>query len=357
MSSKDYYSILGVPRNASPEDIKKAHRKLARKHHPDLNPNDKKAEERFKEIQEAYDVLSDPKKREKYDRFGDMWSRMPQGAGAPGGASSRPGAGFPGGSPFGDFDAGGGAGINFEEFLERMFGGRGGKRGAPTDFSERSAAPAEDIEFSLDITLEDAYRGATRHIQVTLEDICPECGGMGHRRNNRGQYDMGSACPRCRGRGRIEAPRSGDVTIPAGAWDGLRLKLSGHGGADAQGHRGDLYVQLHIRPHPRFERDGQDLTFDLSVPYTVAALGGEVTMETLDGQRRLVIVPSGIQSGQKLRLTGQGMPALRDRKQGDAFARVKITVPRDLSQHERALLGELARLRNDPVSKPAAKTG
>ncbi|HLV82008.1 MAG TPA: J domain-containing protein [Chthonomonadaceae bacterium] len=357
MNGKDYYAILGVPRNASPEDIKKAHRKLARKHHPDLNPNDKKAEERFKEIQEAYDVLSDPQKRQRYDRFGDMWSRMPPGAGSSGDASRR-GAGFPGGNPFSDFEASSGAGVNFEEFLERMFGGRGGKqRGATADFQERSAAPAEDVEFSLDISLEEAYRGGTRRLQVTLEDICPDCEGMGHRRNSRGQYDMNAPCPRCRGRGRIEAQRSGDVAIPAGAWDGLRLKMAGQGGADARGHRGDLYVQLHLRPHPRFEREGQDLTFDLAVPYTVAALGGEVTMEMLDGQRRQVIVPAGIQSGQKLRLSGQGMPALRDRKQGDAFARVKITVPRDLSQHERALIGELARLRSDPVSKPGAKTG
>lgn len=347
MNGKDFYKTLGVNRDASAEEIKRAHRKLARKHHPDLNPGNKVAEEKFKEIQEAYDILSDPEKRKKYDQYGEMWSRMPTGAEAGSGFTGGS-AGFGGGSsPFVDVDLNGSA--SFQDFLEQMFGG-GGKRGGAG--AARSAAPAEDVEFVLEVSLEDAYRGASQRLNVTVEDVCPECDGMGQRRNSRGQFDVSAgACPRCRGRGRISSPRSGQVSIPPGAWDGLRLKLSGQGAADAKGRKGDLYVQLKIAPHPRFERDGQDLLFDLAVPYTVAALGGEASVETLNGQRRQLVVPPGIQTGQKMRLSGQGMPALRDRKAGDAYARVKITVPRDLNERERNLLEELARLRNDPIRK------
>lgn len=347
MNGKDYYKILGIARDASPDDIKKAHRKLARKYHPDLNPGNKASEERFKEIQEAYDILSDPDKRAKYDQFGEMWARMPTGAEA----GARPGGGGAGfsGSPFVDVDMGGG--LNFEEFLERMFGGRNGQRGQTAEWS-RSANPAEDVEFSLEVTLEEAYRGVSKRLNVTVEDVCPECEGMGQRRNSRGQFDLGAgACPRCHGRGRLSSPRNGEVGIPAGAWDGLRLKLSGQGGADARGRRGDLYVQLRVAPNPRFERDGQDLTFEVAIPYTIAALGGEVSVEMLGGQKRSLVVPPGVQTGQKMRLSGQGMPALRDRKAGDAYARVRVTVPRDLSERERALLLELAKLRNDAVRK------
>lgn len=349
MNGKDFYKILGVSKTATQDEIKKAHRKLARKYHPDLNPGDKKAEETFKSIQEAYDVLSDPEKRAKYDQYGEMWQNSGFGAGA--GPSSgwrpSPGAGTAGGSPFVDVDMGG---LNFQDWLAQMFGG-GARRdtGPAGGFGTRSAAPAEDVEFGLDISLEDAYRGAAQRIQVTVDDVCPECEGMGQKRNSRGQYDLGSLCPRCRGLGRIPSQRSGQVNIPAGAWDGLRLKLTGQGAADARGKRGDLYVQLHIKPHPKFEREGQDLLFDVAVPYTVAALGGEASVETLDGQKRQLLVPPGIQTGQKMRLSGQGMPALRDRKAGDAYARVKITVPKELGERERNLLEELARLRNDPV--------
>jgi DnaJ-class molecular chaperone len=248
----------------------------------------------------------------------------------------------------------GAGGVPFEDFIEQMFGGgRSGRRGR----AARSAAPDEDIEFGLEVPLEEAYRGTTRTLRVTLEDVCPECDGFGQKRNARGQVDLnGPVCPRCRGRGRIEAPRSVQVTVPAGAWDGLRLKVAGQGGADAQGRRGDLFIQLRIPPNPTFERDGQNLLFDVQVPYTIAALGGEAAVETLSGQQRQLLVPAGIQTGQKLRLNGQGMPALQDRKAGDAFARVRITVPRTLGDRERELLEQLARLRNDPV-RTVSKAG
>jgi DnaJ-class molecular chaperone len=228
-----------------------------------------------------------------------------------------------------------------------MFGGKGGAtRGG------RSAAPAEDIEFRLDITMEDAFRGTNQRLNVTVEDICKDCEGSGQKKDARGRFELGGGlCQRCGGSGRVRSPRSGQINVPPGAWEGLRLKLTGEGAADARGRRGDLYVTIHLLPHSRYERDGQDVLFDLSIPYTIAALGGEATVETLDSTRRQLMIPPGIQTGQKLRLSGQGMPALRDRQRGDAFARVRITVPKDLSARERELLEQLAEIRRDPVRK------
>lgn len=342
MSAKDFYQVLGVSKTATPEEIKDAYRKLARKYHPDLNPGNKKAEEQFKEMQAAYDVLSDPEKRKKYDQFGPNWEQAPFGAGP------RPGP-RPGGpsTPFDPIDLGG-DGRDFQDFFADLFGQAGARSGFPPP---RGGASAEDIEFSLDITLEEAYRGTSKSVNVTVEDVCNECGGTGQKRNSQGRFDLGKStvCPRCKGRGRVETPRSGQVSVPAGAWDGLRLKLSGQGPVDARGRRGDLFVRLHILNNARFEREGQDLYFDLSVPYTVAALGGDATVTTIGGQTRELVVPAGIQSGQKMRLSGQGMPALQDRKTGDAFARIKITVPKNLTDPERSLLEQLAALRNDPI--------
>ena len=342
--SKDYYKVLDVPRTATAEEIKKAHRKLARKHHPDLNPGDKKAEEQFKQIQEAYDVLSDEEKRRKFDQFGDAFAGSPFGGGA--------GTGPQGGpryrteeyaDPFANVEYETQA--DFSGFFDQFFGARN----TPP---KRSAAPTEDVEFKLDVTLEEAYRGAAKRISVTVQDICPECDGTGQKKDNKGRFDLhGTLCPRCHGSGRIPSPRTGQVDIPAGAWDGIRLKLAGQGAAGAKGRRGDLFVVLNILPHPKFEREGQNLQFDVAVPYTIAALGGEVSVETLDGKRRQLVVPPGIQTGQKMRLTGQGMPALRDRTVGDAMARVKITVPKDLNERERALLTELADIRRDSIKK------
>ncbi len=339
MAGKDYYQLLGVGKTASPEEIKKAYHRLARKYHPDLNPGDKKAEEQFKEMQTAYDVLSDAEKRKKYDQYGPMWEQAPAGGGP------RPGRTPPGapGSPFVNVN-GGGEERGFQDFIDEIF------RHSPNRGFE-TPRTAENIEFALDISLEEAFRGASKSVNVTVEDVCPDCGGTGQKRNAQGRFDLGknTACPRCRGGGHLEVPRSGQVTIPAGAWDGLRLKLSGQGPTDGRGRRGDLFVRLHLLPHSRFEREGQDLYFDLPLPYTVAALGGEATVETMDGQKRELVVPKGIQSSQKMRLSGQGMPALQDRKAGDAYARVKITVPRDLSEAERSLLEQLAVFRKDPV--------
>ncbi|HLH79157.1 MAG TPA: J domain-containing protein [Chthonomonas sp.] len=341
VNEKSYYEILGVARNATADEIKKAYRRLARKYHPDLNPGNKEAEERFKRIQEAYDVLSDPEKRARYDQLGDAWQQAPFGGG--------PGASSGYSSPFGDFQAESfrfSEGINLDDIF-RMF--RGGDAGFGFGFRPPTAT-AEDIEFALDMTLEEAYRGATKQAHFVVEDVCPECGGSGHKRTAQGRFDLSaSVCPRCRGTGHIASPRTVEVNIPPGAWDGLRLRLQGMGPADAKGRRADLYITLRQLPHPRFEREGQDLYFDLDVPFTVAALGGEATVETLDGQRRQIVIPPGVQSGQKLRLAGKGMPPLNGRKAGDAYARVRITVPRNMSEREKSLLLELARLRGDAV--------
>ncbi len=340
MSGKDYYKMLGVAKTATDEDIKKSHRKLARKHHPDLNPGNKRAEEQFKEIQEAYDVLSDADKRKKYDMYGENWAQVQPGYPGAGGAAQY-------GDPFG----GGGAqtgNINFEDIFGGLFNGAGGGRKS-SPFGQQASAP-EEVEFTLDISLEDAFRGGQKRINLTVEDICTDCGGVGQKRNPRGQYELnGQACPKCRGRGRIPSQRALSVTIPAGAWDKLQLVQKGQGPSDARGRKTDMIMRLHVLPNPKFERDGQNLTFEVQLTYTVAALGGEATVETLSGLKKQLIVPPGIQTGQKLRLSGQGMPALQDRGVGDAFARVKITVPKDLTGPEIQLLEQLAKIRHDPV--------
>lgn len=334
MNGQDYYEILGVPRSATSEEIKKAYRRLARKYHPDLNPGNKEAEERFKRIQEAYDVLSDPEKRAKYDQFGEAWNQSPFGAGA----GAQPGQGY---TTYQEFHS---SGFPFEDIF-RFFTGRGGEGFGFSDLGHQ-----EDIEYALDMTMEEAYRGATKQVTVMVEDVCPECGGSGRKRTPQGRFDLsGAPCARCRGTGHIPSPRTLHVNIPPGAWDGMRLRFQGMGPADAKGRRADLYILLRQLPHPRFEREGQDIYFDVDVPYTVAALGGEATVETLDGSRRQIVIPPGVQSGQKLRLAGKGMPALQNRPAGDAYARVRITVPRNLTQRERQLLLELARLRGDAV--------
>jgi len=352
--SKDFYKILGVPRTATDEEIKKARLKLARKYHPDLNPGNKDAADKFKEVQEAYEVLSDPEKRTKYDQFGDLYDRVgPQPQGGPAGGRVRYGEteGFAG-SPF-DMGGGGGGFGGFEEFLRSMM--EGGATGSPTSRAggrASSAAPAEDIDFGLDITLEDALRGVEKRVTLTVDDVCPDCSGSGSARNAKGQFDLNKGvCPKCRGRGRLPASRTLTVKVPPGVWDDYRIALPGQGPSDARGRRGDVFARVQIQKHPKFERDGQNLTFDVGVPYTVAALGGEIPIEMVGGKRSGLLVPPGIQTGQRLRVTGQGMPALDGRPAGDAFARVKITVPKDLNERERAMLEELAKLRNDPVRK------
>ncbi len=329
---KDYYQILGVKRGADEKEIKAAYRRLARKYHPDVNPNDPSAEERFKEISEAYEVLSDPHKRAQYDSFGDQWRRASQAGARPGGSP------FGTGTPDIEFSFGG---TDLHDFFETIFGGR------PTR-SRRAATRGEDVEFGIDVSLEEVMQGTVKSHTVNIEDVCSSCGGAGTLGPRRGAFDLSaSPCPDCRGRGRSTRSQRIKVKIPPGVEDGRRLCLRGQGAAGPDGTKGDLYLVVRVRAHPDFQLQERDLHTDVEIPYTVAALGGEVQVKTPLGSRTLT-VPPGVQSGQRIRVSGQGLPNPGG-KAGDLYARVRVTVPKDISPRERELLSELARLRGDRV--------
>lgn len=326
---KDYYQLLGVDKNASEKEIKSAYRKLARKYHPDVNANDKAAEEKFKDISEAYEVLSDTEKREKYNRFGDQWKAYSQSGGTPGGQG-----GYPGG--FGGFPGGGGSGGHRVEyggpnggdapdlsdlfaslFGDAAFGGAGGGRrtgGNPfaggSGGGFRTAAPpprkGDDADAPITITLEEAFRGGTRALTLQTPS--------GNRRV--------------------------DVRIPAGVKEGQKIRLAGQGNPGSAG-AGDLFLNVSISPDSKFERRGDDLYVDVPVNYLDAALGGKASVPTMEGSRLSMTIPAGTQTGQSFRLGGQGMPRLREGGRGDLYARIKITVPKTLSDHERDVLTEL----------------
>jgi molecular chaperone DnaJ len=358
-SKRDYYDILGVPRDASEKEIKAAYRRLARKYHPDVNPGDASAEERFKEVAEAFAVLSDADKRTRYDR----------------GGHDAFGAGF---DPF--------AGrVNFEDFdfgmgdlsdLFRMFSGAGGGRSrAP----RRTAG--EDIEFEIRIPFEDAVRGSTADIRVPREATCTDCGGSGVRRGSgetrcpecngagrrvqrRGGMQMATTCLRCSGTGRVPGapcgPCSGSgrrgteervkVRIPAGVGDGARVRVPRKGNAGRLGGpAGDAYLRVRVEAHPRLRRDGRNLVVDVAVGLARAALGGPVEIPTLDGTATISI-PEGTRSGQRFRLRGHGVPAAGGRPPGDLYAVIQIHPPGKLDDRTRELLEELAR-REEPVER------
>jgi curved DNA-binding protein len=289
---KDYYKILGVDRNASEKDIKQAYRRLARKYHPDVNPGDKQAEERFKDISEAYEVLSDSEKRTKYDQFGQYWQQAAAGRGA-----GRPPGAEQGFSGF-DFNVGGEGGF---DLFEMIFGEKMGRQPGGV----RRESPGRDIEYELEVTLEEAFNGAIKRLTLDGKRV--------------------------------------EVKVPKGVRDGSRIRLAGQGAPGLGGRRGDLYLVVKMRPHARFERKGDDLYVDVEVPYTVGALGGEVQVPTMTGTASMK-VPPGTSSGQVFRLGGQGMPRLTNNGRGDLFARVRLTVPRTLSDRQRELLTELAKM-------------
>ena len=375
---KDYYKILGLPKTATEKEIKAAYRSLARKYHPDVNSGDKSAEDKFKDVGEAYDVLSDTDKRSKYDQFGDQWKSYSQGSGF----SPHAGGGQAGGrQPDFDFGGAGGGSGSIDDFLSSLFGGSGGSAGPGGGFggfSGRSPGRVspqaqEDIDYPVEISLEEAYKGTSRSFTVSIPETCGQCGGAGAVTVGRGKPcpmcagtgkvkggrglfgnslcpqcgGTGQAtevCPECRGEGSVTRQRRlSDVKIPPGVTDGQRIRLAGQG---ANG--GDLFLKIKIKPHSKFERTGDDLRTDFAVPYTVAALGGEASVETFDGPR-VLNVPAGTQGGQSFRLKGQGMPILKGGGRGNLHATVKMTVPKDLSPRERDLLTELAKLRSDNV--------
>ncbi|MCX7800352.1 MAG: molecular chaperone DnaJ [Fimbriimonadales bacterium] len=354
----DYYAVLGVSRNADEKEIKAAYRRLARKYHPDVNPNDKRAEAKFKEVQEAYEVLSDPEKRKLYDRFGNNWEQVASG-------------GFPrgehqGGAQGGDFNIPGDFASMFEEIFQR-FGG-GGFGGSPTS---RGFVSPRDVTIEVQLPLEEIDSGTKRTLTYQTEDACKTCNGSGAVQTRqartcpvcqgsgraRGMFGMNQPCPECGGSGRsTEAPcatcqgrgtmvttKRVEVSIPAGITDGKKLRVPGKGVVGSNHRAGDLYVEVREAPHPVFRRTGENLEVEVEVPYTTAALGGEVRVPTLRGSLTMRI-PEGTQSGQTFRLAGQGISKPGGQR-GHLLAKVRISVPKRLSDEERRLLQQLDSLR------------
>ncbi len=359
---RDYYEVLGVPRDVSAEDMKKAYRKLAVKHHPDKNPGDKTAEDKFKEIGEAYDILSDDQKRAAYDRYG-------HGAFANGGGGGGGGGGFH--DPFDIFrevfgSSGGGGGGVFESF----FGGGGGGGRQRRDGPQRGS----DLRYGMEITLEDAARGTEREIEYDRQAVCKTCtgsgsasgagkktcrtcGGAGQVISSRGFFQIQQNCPDCQGSGEVISdpckPCSGSgrtkertklrVKIPAGIEDGSRLRSGGNGDYGAKGGpAGDLYIVVQVKAHELFEREGDDLHCQMPLSFSTATLGGETTVPTLEGKANLK-VPSGTQNGTTFRLRGKGIKILGEERHGDLYVHVQIAVPTQLSAEQRTHLEAFAK--------------
>ena len=326
MAGNDYYHILGVTRNASEKEIKQAYRRLARKHHPDLNPGDKSAEITFKEINAAYEVLSNPEKRKKYDQFGDQWEYAEQFAKA----GSREGVRW-------DFSKGGtafeyGDLSDFGDIFSSLFGDSDiGSR------MKRGPQRGQDIESPIEVSLEEAYHGSTRVIQLETAEPCTACGGTGKVGNR--------VCTICNGAGGKIIPKRLEVKIPAGVRDDSKIRISGEGGPGrAKGNKGDLYLVVKVLPNKLFERKGDDLYTELSVPLATAMLGGEVRLPTLDGSLSLKIPPE-TQNGKVFRLAGKGMPKLGNSDYGNMFAKAKVVLPTNLTEEEKKLFERLRSLR------------
>jgi DnaJ-class molecular chaperone len=329
MAVKDYYKILGVPKNAPDKDIKSAYRRLARKHHPDVNPGNKSSEDRFKEIAEAYEILSDSEMRKKYDQYGhlgDGWKNTadagynfnPSGTGRSGSSQQRTSEGF-------NFNAGG-----FGDILSDLLGGGGHTQ------SRRGPAKGEDSEYEITVSLHDAFHGAEHGITVQTQESCRMCGGTGYTNN--------SICPACGGRGATITPKKLTVKIPKGIREGQKIRLQGQGSPGMMGGQpGDLYLIVKLKSDGQFELKDDDIYSDLNVSYLDAILGGEVTVHTIDGSVSMKI-PSGTSSGAKLRIRGKGMPKKNSEENGDFYARIKITVPKTISEAEQELLIELQQL-------------
>ena len=385
-ATKDYYETLGVPKGSSVDEIRKTYRKLARKYHPDLNPGDKSAEERFKNVTEAYDVLSDEKKRAMYDQYGFYAEGGPQ-AGGPGGGggSAAGGARRP---PDMDFN-----GFDFDSFTRQQnsrtgtkppAGGAGGGFGDLFDFFRRGngaevepeAEKGTDLEYALNIDFWEAIRGTQTKIEVTRHEVCPTCHGSGSantgtvtcpqcngtgkvtqmagsmkfdltcpRCNGKGRLQ--NACPTCHGDGRITHTETVDIRIPAGAQDGSRLRVAGKGNAGTHGApAGDLYITTRVAAHPFFRRDGDNIQIQVPVTITETGLGAKIEVPTIDG-RALLKIPQGTQNGQKFRLREKGVYNARKDQRGDQIVEVSIQTPKVQDERTKEILRELAQLHPD----------
>jgi molecular chaperone DnaJ len=364
VAKRDYYEVLGVPKGASAEDLKKAYRQKAKELHPDRNQDDPKAEAAFKEVNEAYDVLKDDQRKAAYDRFG----HAAFDGGGRGGAR--------GGFQQGDFASA------FSDVFEDLFGDFMGRQGGG---GRARAQRGSDLRYNLRVTLEEAYKGAQKTISVPTAQTCevchgtgaeggaepvtcPTCSGMGKVRAQQGFFTVERTCPTCNGagqivknpcracggQGRVEKERTLSVNIPAGVETGTRIRLAGEGEAGMRGGpAGDLYIFIEVKEHAIFQRDGTHLFCRVPVSMTAAALGGEVEVPTIDGGMSRVKVPAGSQSGKQMRLRGKGMPALRGGSEGDMLIEIAVETPVNLTVRQRELLKEFERLseENNPEGR------
>lgn len=381
MEKRDYYEVLSVSKDADGTVIKKAYRKLAVKYHPDKNPDDKEAEDKFKELGEAYEVLSDDQKRAAYDRYGHR--AFSQGTGP-----SAGGGGFGGGDPFDIFrevfggGAGGGGGGGGGSIFEEIFGGGGGGRGGRAERRKRGS----DLRYDLQITLEEAAAGVEKELKIERLVICDSCkgkgadggsadirscstcGGVGQVITSRGFFQVQQPCPtcggagesisnpctKCDGEGRIDGSSRIKLKIPAGIMEGGRLRSVGHGDAGRQGgSAGDLYVVIHVKDHEVFERDESDLFCEVPLPFTLAALGGELEVPTLNGKASLK-VPPGTQTNTSFRLKDKGLPDLHTGRKGDLLVNVQVEVPVKLTKDQEKMLKEFSETitdKNQPLGE------
>src|SRR5581483_3593229 len=324
--ANDFYDVLGVGRGASEKEVRPAYRKLARKYHPDVNPGDKAAEARFKEINQAYEVLSDAEKRRKYDKYGDKWEYADQIEEAQRQRGARYGFGGYGGATYQEFDLSDLGDIGDLGGVFSTFFRRGGGTGT------RTARRGADIQQPVEVSLEEAYHGTTRMLEMVATEPCPTCGGAGE--------IAGATCHTCQGAGFVQRPRRLEVKIPAGVTNGSRVRIAGEGQAGIGGQKGDLLLVVTVRPHARFERKGDDLHEDIDVPVATAALGGEVEVPTMTA-RVMLKIPPETQNGRVFKLAGLGMPRLGREGKGDLYARVRLRLPERLNDRQKKLFEEL----------------
>lgn len=364
MAQEDYYSILGITREAKEPEVKKAYRRLARKYHPDVNPGDKGSEERFKKVQEAYDVLSDPKKRAIYNQYG-FYSENFKGAPGDGGRGFSQGSGS--GFDFKGFDFSGSGGSSFSDIFSDLFGD--GTRARPSD-----GGKGEDIAHHLNISFMESIHGISTRLTINRQDACSACNGAGSDPTKRQQVcptcngsgqevkshgimrfttschvcggagRIGTRCGSCGGSGRVPRQEAMTVRIPPGVNTGYRMRVPRKGGAGRRGEPpGDLYLIINVGPHDFFRREGNDIVCTVPITVTEAALGTKIEVPTIDGKTMLRI-PPGTQSGQKFRLRGKGVPSLRGEAQGNQIVEVRVVVPKVADERSKEILRELARL-------------